>query len=137
MARLIPAHSFLTLLLLGGGWPGAGPAGQGADDPAVSATNSKIRFDLHRLDDRGLQGPSGGLRALHYECCIPDRPGALRAVTAIDPTLEIRRGPPGRIGCGSQELLCLGHTHQPNQGAVLGRLAALPVIREIREAFFE
>jgi heat shock protein HslJ len=102
-----------------------------------SATDSKIRFDLDRLDADGLQGPPDGLRALHYEYCIPHRPEAIREVTAIDPSLQIQRGSPGRIGCGTHELLCLGHTHQPGFRAVLEQLAALPMVREIREAFFE
>jgi hypothetical protein len=127
----------LISLLLCGSWPSARPAGHGTDGPIDSAAHSKIRFDLHRLDDKGLQGPSEGLRAIHYEYCIPDQPQAVRAVTAIDPTLEMHRASPGRIGCGSHELLCLGHTHQPKYRTVLGRLAALPMIKEIHDAFFE
>jgi hypothetical protein len=111
------------------------------DSNAVSASGpdaeSKIRFDLDRLDADGLQGPPDGLRALHYEYCIPDRPGAIREVTAIDPTLQIQRGSPGRVGCGAGELLCLGITHQPGYRAVLERLAALAFVAAIHEAFFE
>jgi heat shock protein HslJ len=111
-------------------------------DSAAASTadpgpESGIRFDLNRLDVDGLQGPSDGLRALHYEYCIPDQPGAIREVTAIDPTLQIQRGSPGRVGCGKGELLCLGHTHQSGHRAVLERLAALPFVVEIQEAFFE
>jgi hypothetical protein len=102
-----------------------------------AAPGSKIGFDLDRLDADGLQGPTDGLRALHYEYCIPERPDAIRAVTAIDPTLQIHRGSPGRAGCGVGELLCLGHTHQADHLGVLERLAALPFVGEIREAHFE
>jgi heat shock protein HslJ len=111
------------------------------DSTAVSTSGpdaeSKIRFDLDRLDADGLQGPPDGLRALHYEYCIPDRPEAIREVTAIDPTLQIQRGSPGRVGCGAGELLCFGISHQPGYRAVLERLAALPFVAEIHEAFFE
>ncbi len=100
-------------------------------------TKSKIKFDLDRLNAEGLQGPPGGLRALHYEYCIPDRAVVMRKVIAIDPRLQIQRGSPGRVGCGESELLCLGHTYQPNHRAVLQRLAALSEVREIREAHFE
>jgi uncharacterized membrane protein len=103
----------------------------------VAQDTARIGFDLNRLDDRGLQGPPDGLRALHYEYCIPDRPEAAREVAAIDPTLQIQRGPAGRIGCGADQLLCLGHTHQPDYTGVLRRLAELPWIGEIRETFFE
>ena len=111
------------------------------DRAAASAptgdAESKIRIDLSRLGANGLQGPPDGLRALHYEYCIPGRLEAIQAVTAIDRTLQIQRDSPGRVGCGADELLCLGHTHQPDHRAVLQRLAALPFIVEIREAFFE
>jgi heat shock protein HslJ len=108
-----------------------------APSPAETAPASKILFDLERLDAEGLQGPPDGLRALHYEYCIPHRQDAVEEVTAIDPTLTIQQGSPGRIGCADEELLCLGHTHQPGFRAVLEQLAALPMVREIREAFFE
>jgi heat shock protein HslJ len=98
---------------------------------------SKIQFDLDRLNADGLQGPSDGLRALHYEYCIPDSPEAVEAVAAIDPTLEIQQGSPGRVGCIQGELLCLGHTHQPDHLAVLKRLATLAIVDEIHENFFE
>lgn len=137
MTRLVPTPALLILLLLCGYWTRAGLAGEGSGDQADTGSASKIRFDLHRLDDSGLQGPPDGLRAVHYEYCISDRPEAVRAVTAIDPTLEIHRGSPGRIGCTSEELLCIGHTNQPNYRAVLRRLAELPMIREICEVFFE
>lgn len=137
MARLFRTSLLLTLLLLGEGRLGAGAAGERTVDPVVTGSESKICFDINRLDDRGLEGPLDGLRAVHYEYCIPDRPEAVRAVTAIDPTLEIRRGSPGRIGCSSEELLCLGHTHQPNYRAVLRQLAALPMVKEVCETFFE
>ena len=107
-----------------------------APTPA-SAWESKIRFDLARLNPEGLHGPPDGLRALHYEYCIPDRPETLRQVAAIDPSLEIQRRSPGRVGCEPGELLCLGHTHQAEHRAVLEKLASLPFIVEIREAFFE
>ena len=102
-----------------------------------SSPAARLRFDLNRLDTAGLQGPPDGLRALHYEYCIPDHPEAIAAVRAIDPTLQIQGHSPGRVGCGADALLCLGHTHQPDHGAVLVRLAQIPFIAEIREADFE
>jgi heat shock protein HslJ len=108
-----------------------------AASASAATARSGIRFDLDRVNVDGLQGPADGLRALHYEYCIPDRPEAVREVTAIDPTLQIQRGSPGRVGCGADQLLCLGHTHQPGYRAVLERLAALPFVAEIHEAFFE
>jgi len=109
-----------------------------ATPPAPDASpGARLRFDLDRLGADGLQGPPDGRRALHYEYCIPDRPEAIGAVSGIDPTLQIQGHSPGRAGCGADELLCLGHTHQPDHVAVLERLARLPFIAEIREAHFE
>jgi hypothetical protein len=108
-----------------------------ASPPGDSEPQSKIRFDLERLDADGLQGPPDGLRALHYEYCIPDQADAIQGVAAIDPTVQIQRGSRGRVGCRNGQLLCLGHTHQIDHGAVLERLAALPYVAEIHEAFFE
>jgi hypothetical protein len=104
-----------------------------AEDPGATG----IGFDLDRLNAQGLVGPPDGLRALHYEYCIPDRPETLAKVRAIDPSLEISRGAPGRVGCGAGELLCLGHTHQPGHRKVLERLDNLPFTGAIRESFFE
>jgi len=98
---------------------------------------SKIRFDLERLDVNGLQGPPDGLRALHYEYCVPDRSDAIAMVRELDPTLQIQRGARGRAGCDETEVLCLGNTHQPGYRAVLARLSRLCFVREIRQAFFE
>jgi hypothetical protein len=112
-------------------------AGGETDARQLVANHTKIRFDLARLNADGLQGPPDGLRALHYEYCIPDRPEERRQVAAIDPTLQVQRGSPGRMGCGAGELLCLGHTHQPGHRRVLESLVALPFVTEIREAFFE
>ncbi len=103
----------------------------------IPITSDKIQFDLDRLDASGLQGPPDGLSALHYEYCIPDREDAIRKIMAIDPTLQIQRHSPGRVGCSEDELLCLGHTHQPEYRSVLKRLAALSLVREVREVFFE
>jgi hypothetical protein len=111
--------------------------GAAAASAYAATTRSKIRFGLDRVDANGLQGPPDGLRALHYEYCIPDQTEAIREVTAIDSTLQIQRGSPGRVGCGANELLCLGHTHQPVYRAVLEGLAALPFVIEIHEAVFE
>ena len=104
---------------------------------ACDKAASKIRFDLGRLNGDGLQGPPDGLRALHYEYCAPDRPGAIARIREIDPSLQIQRGARGRAGCGEHELLCLGHTHQAGYREVLQRLSRLCFVREIREAFFE
>jgi hypothetical protein len=114
-----------------------------ADNPTLAGSGRelmaypKIRFDLEHISPEGLIGPPDGLRALDYEYCIPDHAEAIRQVEAIDPTLQIQRGSPGRVGCGQNQLLCLGHTHQTDFLSVLERLSALPFVMAIHQAFFE
>jgi hypothetical protein len=106
-------------------------------EPPSTVAESAIQFDLQQLSSEGLRGPADGLRALHYEFCIPDRADIISEVRAIDPTLQLQRTSPGRIGCGVGEVLCLGHTHQAQFREVLGRLAQHPQVGEIHEAVFE
>ncbi len=106
-------------------------AGASAGAPAV------IAFDLNRLDAAGLQGPPDGRRALDYEFCIPRGQGPREQVAAIDPSARFQPGSRGRIGCGSDQVLVLGNTHQPDHRQILQRLAGLPYVVRIAEALFE
>ena len=106
-------------------------------EPPSTVEESVIPFDLQQLNSEGLRGPADGLRALHYEFCIPDRPDVISEVRAIDPTLQLQRSSPGRVGCGTGEVLCLGHTHQARFLEVLERLARHPLVGEIHETVFE
>jgi hypothetical protein len=98
---------------------------------------SKITFNLAPLNEEGLVGPPGGLRALHYEFCIPGDAVYEAQVRHIDPTIKIFQKSRGRIGCSEGEYLCLGSTHQPNFKTVLLTLANLPYVKRINQAFFE
>lgn len=97
----------------------------------------KIAFDLNRLNEAGLYGPPDGLRALSYEFCIPAREDYADEVKAIDPTIDISGGSPGRVGCSEDQFLCMGNTHQKNFREVLLKLAALPYVDRIEESVFE
>lgn len=106
----------------------------GGDDTSTAA--DIIRFDLSVLGESGLYGPSDGLRALHYEFCIPDRSDAVNQVRRIDASVRFQRAA-GRIGCSKTQLLCIGSTHQPGYRRVLANLADLPYVARIEQAFFE
>jgi hypothetical protein len=120
----------LSLILLPTPGP-VGAAGQGADPAAV------IGFDLNRLDGSGLQGPPDGLRALDYEFCVPVGQQFRDQVAAIDPSARFYPGSRGRIGCGSDQVLGLGNTHQGGFREILLTLAGLPYVARIAEAVFE
>jgi hypothetical protein len=103
----------------------------------TSTERSAIHFDPEQLNSEGLRGPADGLRALHYEFCIPDRPDVISEIRTIDPTLQLQRSSPGRIGCAVDQVLCLGHTHQSHFREVLERLIQHPGVGDIHEAVFE
>lgn len=108
-----------------------------ATPPATPPVSPKIIFDLSVLNADGLQGPADGKRALAYEFCIPARPECRDDVSALDSTVEFHAQSPGRIGCGTNQVLCIGSTHQPAFEDVLRGLAALPYVERIQECFFE
>jgi len=108
-----------------------------ASTACAAKAPQKIRFDLARLDEQGLQGHGDGLRSLAYEFCIPGEPDAyLDTVMSVNPGLRCSRQSRGRIACSDVEMLCIGDTHDQGVPA-LRALAALDFIVEIREAHFE
>jgi hypothetical protein len=97
--------------------------------------SSKIDLDLANVNSEGLRGPPGGLRAVHYEFCIPT--GKDEEVRSIDPPAQFMPGSRGRIGCAGDRILVAGNTHQHSYPQVLERLAALEYVNRISENFFE
>ena len=97
----------------------------------------KITFDISILDEDGLYGPPDGKRALAYEFCIPDTVRNRTEVEWIDPTITFFAESPGRIGCGKDESLCIGTTHQQDFEKILRRLAELIYVQRIDQCFFE
>ncbi len=108
-----------------------------ADDRVRINPGSKITFNLEHLDENGLYGPPDGRRALHYEFCIPADPELEAQVRRLDPSCQLFKNSPGRIGCTEEEYLCLGNTHQADFKTVLLNLAQLPYVKRIDQAFFE
>ena len=94
--------------------------------------NAKIHFDVSEFNDDGLYGPPDGLRAAMYEFCIPAGADLAVEVASIDPTVQIYGSSPGRIGCGSDEYLCIGSTGQPGFREVLANLAQLEYVSRIQ-----
>ena len=97
----------------------------------------KIAFDISTLDEVGLYGPPEAKRALSYAFCIPAGPPHRAEVERIDQTAAFLAVSPGRIGCGTHEILCIGSTHQKDFRRVLRRLAELPYVQRIEQSFFE
>jgi hypothetical protein len=98
----------------------------------LDAVTAKIHFDLSEFNGDGLYGPPDGLRAAMYEFCIPAHADLAADVASIDPTVQIYASSPGRIGCGSDEYLCIGRTGQPGFREVLANLAKLDYVSRIQ-----
>jgi len=108
-----------------------------ASEATAERTSPKIEIDLAGVNEAGLRGPPTGLRAVHYEFCIPAGERYATEVLGIDPTLQLLPKSRGRISCTNRQLLAVGSTHQEGYREVLERLAALPYITRIVESFFE
>lgn len=108
----------------------------GAED-GILAGCTKLGFDPSKLDDRGLLGPEGGKTAVSYEFCIPKHQALVDEVRAIDSTVAIHVGSPGRVGCGPTEVLCVGSTYQTRFLEVLAGLCDLEYVARIEFAVFE
>jgi len=97
----------------------------------------KIKFNLNNFNHDGLYGPDGGLRSLDYEFCIPAKVEVLEEIEEIDPSLKIHIDSPGRIGCTSDQYLCIGNTYQVGWKTKLLKLASKDYIEKIEESFGE
>jgi len=134
-ARL--AAALLLALLPAGVLVGTDVAAGGGAVGEPPVTAPKLTFDLAALDDAGLTGPPAGRGAVADEFCIPATAAHAAEVRALDPTAEVQRASPGRIGCGPGQWLVVGSTHQPGWRAVLAGLTALPCVTRIDRAWFE
>jgi heat shock protein HslJ len=113
----------------------ASPAATAPEVPSSAA--AKIHFDLSAIDDIGLTGPPDGRVAVAYEFCVPSTAEHPAEVLRIDSSLRAQHGAPGRIGCGSAEVLSIGSTHQPGWRSVLAGLAGLDYVTRIDRHFAE
>lgn len=99
--------------------------------------DTKIAFDLKRLDKDGLYGVSDGKRALSYEFCIPATLEAAEEVMAIDPSAIIYKNSKGRSGCGDDQFLAMGDTFQKDYQSTLQKLVNLDYVVRLIEVHFE
>lgn len=104
------------------------------EDPGVW---KKIQLDFKKIDRDGLYGPSDGKVAVNYEFCLPAEENYWKKVQKIDRTAQKHAGSAGRSGCGKDQWLIIGSTHQSNYLRVLYELGALPYIEKIRETHWE
>jgi hypothetical protein len=96
----------------------------------AESVRDKITFDLSAISPEGLIGNQQSLRSVGYEFCIPAQADTVKAVKAIDPTVQFSRSR-GRIGCQNHQYLCIGQTHQAEWKTVLLKLAGLNYVKRI------
>ena len=104
--------------------------------PATAVFLEKIKFDLSKIDENGLRGPSGGQTSVDFEFCIPAEKARWEAVLAIDPALKKNPGA-GRVGCKSGQWCILGSTGGQGWRDRLTAIAKLGFVAEIQETFWE
>ena len=97
----------------------------------------KINFDVSVISFEGLIGPPNGLRAVSYEFCLPKNEQYLAEVKAIAPRIKVYPHSRGRIGCNSEQYLCINETHEPGWREILLKLASLDYIKKIEQSFAE
>ena len=94
-----------------------------------------MNFSFTKLDKQGLIKKRG--TSLAYEFCIPNEEQYLDKVKSIDETIAIYKSSMGRIGCGKNNILCIGETANNDFKKILISLTNLPYVKSINESFFE
>jgi hypothetical protein len=75
---------------------------------ALKQAEKKMNFSFSKLDKKGLIKDKG--TSLAYEFCIPNTEDNLTQIKSIDETIAVYKSSKGRIGCGKDEILCIGET---------------------------
>lgn len=102
---------------------------------AEKKAEEKMNFSFTKLDKQGLIKKRG--TSLAYEFCIPNKEQYLDKVKSIDETIAIYKSSTGRIGCGENNILCIGETADKDFKKILISLTNLPYVKSINESFFE
>lgn len=99
------------------------------------AAEEKMNFSFSKLDKKGLIKDRG--TSLAFEFCIPNTEENLNEIKAIDESIAIYKSSQGRIGCGPNEILCIGETVDKDYKNILIEISKLSYVQSINESFFE
>jgi hypothetical protein len=102
---------------------------------AQKKAEEKMNFSFSKLDKKGLIKDRG--TSLAYEFCIPNTEDNLTQIKSIDETIAVYKSSKGRIGCGKDEILCIGETVDKDYKKILIEISKLPYVKSINESFFE
>lgn len=101
----------------------------------VKQAEDKMNFTFSKLDKDGLT--KDRKTSLAYEFCIPNEAEYLDKIKSIDESIAIYKSSTGRIGCGENQILCIGETEGKDYKNILISLTQLPYVKSINESFFE
>lgn len=102
---------------------------------AQKNAEEKMNFSFSKLDEKGLIKDRG--TSLAFEFCIPNTEDHLTEIKTIDETIAIYRSSKGRIGCGINEILCIGETGNKDYKKILIAISKKNYVKSINESFFE
>ncbi|MCB0409230.1 MAG: hypothetical protein KDD29_03365 [Flavobacteriales bacterium] len=96
----------------------------------------KIKFDLTKIDQRGLAGDEDNKTAVDFEFCIPNTSSTIEEVMAIYPQFKQQESK-GKSNCGEHQILILGNTYNNDYKNILCKLSQLEYIKEIKQTYWE
>lgn len=108
----------------------------GEKNSVKNCNSEKIKFDISKLDEKGLYGNENGKVSLDYEFCIPNNPTYLAEVLAIDATLK-KVPSTGKSKCETNSILIMGNTFNENYHLILCKIANLDYVKEINQTNWE
>lgn len=98
--------------------------------------SEKIKFDISKLDEKGLSGNENGKVSVDYEFCIPNNQAYLAEILAIDLTLK-KVTSTGKSKCGIDSFLIMGNTFNTDFRLILCKIANLDYVKEINQTHWE
>lgn len=108
----------------------------GEKNNVENCKQEKIKFDISKLDEKGLLGNENGKVSIDYEFCIPNNQAYLAEVLAIDSTLK-KIDSKGKSKCDKNSFLIMGNTFNANYRIILCKIANLDYVKEINQTYWE
>ena len=97
----------------------------------------KITFDISATSQEGSSEPPDSLSYVSYEFCIPAKDKFLNEVKDIDPTIMFHAHSRGRIGCQTDQYLCIGTIQSSQWREILMSIAKLDYVERIDRFYGE
>lgn len=106
-----------------------------AKSSSMKKAEEKMNFNFSKLNKHGLTKVRK--TTLAFEFCIPNETEYLNEIKSIDESIAVYKSSDGKIGCGKNQILCIGETAGKDYIKILISLTKLPYVKNIDESFFE